>query len=64
MPVRRLPIDQFGGDAAAPGNEGLADPMQLAKGRFNRDVHPPHARSSSASSSATRARATATSASR
>jgi len=33
-----LPVDQFGGDAAAPGNEGLADPMQLAKGRFNRDV--------------------------
>ncbi|HET9069605.1 MAG TPA: M15 family metallopeptidase [Amaricoccus sp.] len=33
-----LPTDQFGGDAAAPGNEGLADPMQLAKGRFNQNV--------------------------
>jgi len=36
-----LPVDQFGGDAAAPGNEGLADPMQLAKGRFNRTVQRP-----------------------
>ena len=34
-PLYSPPVDQFGGDAAAPDNEGLADPMQLAKGRFN-----------------------------
>lgn len=34
-PIYSPPVDQFGGDAAAPDNEGLADPMQLAKGRFN-----------------------------
>lgn len=36
-----LPADQFGGDAAAPDNEGLVDPMQLAKTRFNRTVERP-----------------------
>jgi hypothetical protein len=35
---QELPSDQFGGDAAAPALEGLADPMQLAKTRFNREV--------------------------
>jgi hypothetical protein len=36
-----LPADQFGGAAAVPDNEGLVDPMQLAKTRFNRDVARP-----------------------
>ncbi|HET9069199.1 MAG TPA: M15 family metallopeptidase [Amaricoccus sp.] len=36
-----LPADQFGGDAAVPGQEGLADPMQLAKGRFNQGIQRP-----------------------
>jgi hypothetical protein len=33
-----LPIDQFGGAAPLPDSEGLVDPMQLAKTRFNRNV--------------------------
>jgi hypothetical protein len=39
--IAELPPDQFGGAAPAPDNEGLADPMELAKGRFNRDVARP-----------------------
>ena len=36
---RRCPPDQFGGDARrCPSTEGLVDPMQLAKGRFNRGI--------------------------
>ncbi len=33
-----LPADQFGGSAAPPDNEGLVDPLQLAKGRFNQGI--------------------------
>lgn len=36
-----LPSDQFGGDAAPPETEGLVDPMQLAKGRFNDGIQRP-----------------------
>jgi hypothetical protein len=37
-PIAALPTDQFGGAAPLPDTEGLVDPMELAKGRFNRDV--------------------------
>jgi hypothetical protein len=40
--IAGLPTDQFGGAAPAPEeDEGLVDPMELAKGRFNRDVQRP-----------------------
>jgi len=32
------PTDQFGGTAALPDTEGLVDPMQLAKSRFNQGI--------------------------
>ncbi len=33
-----LPVDQFGGTAPPPETENLVDGMELAKGRFNRNV--------------------------
>jgi D-alanyl-D-alanine carboxypeptidase len=40
--VAALPADQFGGAAPAPEqDEGLVDPMELAKGRFNKNVERP-----------------------
>jgi hypothetical protein len=36
--IAAMPADQFGGTAAPPDNEGLVDPMQLAKGRFNQGI--------------------------
>ena len=39
--IAALPSDQFGGSAAPAENEGLADPMQLAKGRFNAGIERP-----------------------
>jgi hypothetical protein len=38
--IAALPADQFGG-TAPPADEGLADPMQLAKGRFNQGIARP-----------------------
>jgi hypothetical protein len=40
-PVAALPADQFGGTAPMPEDEGLVDAMELAKGRFNRNVERP-----------------------
>jgi hypothetical protein len=36
--IAALPSDQFGGAAPLPETEGLVDPMELAKGRFNQGV--------------------------
>jgi hypothetical protein len=36
--ITDLPADQFGGTAPLPDTEGLVDPMELAKSRFNQGI--------------------------